>query len=306
MTTAERGPPAIALGEAGQQRQEDELAGGGAGGQHADDQAAPVVEPARRHRRAQHQGSHAGADADDDAPQQHELPDLGHGEGGEDAGTISASAALTTWRTPKRFMKAAANGPIRPNRTRRTRERKGDVGVRPAELLLQRLDQHAGRAHRACGGEHGEEGRAGDDPAIVDVAGCKPCREAVRNHGGLHSYHAELAAVSNCGQIPAFAPNIHSTASSFSNCARFSEPIFVSMPCCVCTHRGIASGQQFPPPLRRRQHLFTLVFALPHREQPHADHNSRIAADGRAVEIEQMGQFRQRDRRASARHSSAG
>ena len=32
---------------------------------------------------------------------------------------ISSRAALTTRRRPKRFMNAAANGPIRPNRTRR-------------------------------------------------------------------------------------------------------------------------------------------------------------------------------------------
>ena len=76
----ERDPPAVGLGQLGQQRQEDELPGRVARRQHADDEAAPFDEPAGRDRRAEHQRHHAGADADEHAPQRDELPELGHGE----------------------------------------------------------------------------------------------------------------------------------------------------------------------------------------------------------------------------------
>ena len=44
-----------------------------------------------------------------------------------------------------------------------------DIGGGPAELALQRQEQNAGRPHGAGDDQHGQEGRAGDDPAIVDV-----------------------------------------------------------------------------------------------------------------------------------------
>ena len=53
----------------------------------------------------------------------------------------------------------------------------GDLGGRPAELLLQRLDHDAGRTHGAGGGQHGEEGGGGDDPAVMDVP-CSPSSAA--------------------------------------------------------------------------------------------------------------------------------
>ncbi len=49
-------------------------------------------------------------------------------------------------------------------------ERGGDLRGFPAELVLQRLDEDAGRAHGAGGHQHGEEGGGDDHPSIVDVA----------------------------------------------------------------------------------------------------------------------------------------
>ena len=73
----QRRPPAPMFGNRGQQRQEDELTGGVAGGQQADGEAAAGREPTRRHRRAEHQRRHAGAEPDDHAPEQLELqPEL--------------------------------------------------------------------------------------------------------------------------------------------------------------------------------------------------------------------------------------
>ena len=82
---AKRAAPAVVLRQLRQQRQEDELPGGVARRQHADDKAAALDEPARRDRRAEHQGDEAGADADDDAPQGDKLPDLGHRQRGQNA-----------------------------------------------------------------------------------------------------------------------------------------------------------------------------------------------------------------------------
>jgi len=65
----ERGPPADIFGERCKERQEDQLAGGVRRGHHADDEAATLVEPARRDGRAEHQCRHPGADPYDDAPQ---------------------------------------------------------------------------------------------------------------------------------------------------------------------------------------------------------------------------------------------
>jgi hypothetical protein len=57
-----------------------------------------------------------------------------------------------------------------PEQQQPDRQRGGDVRSLPAEFLLQRQDEHARRTDGACRDQHGEECRAGDDPAIVDVA----------------------------------------------------------------------------------------------------------------------------------------
>ncbi len=77
--------PAIARCQLGHQRQEDELSGGGAGRQHADDQAAVLGEPARRDCCRQHHGCETGAEADDDAPAEQQLPDLRHEQRADEA-----------------------------------------------------------------------------------------------------------------------------------------------------------------------------------------------------------------------------
>ena len=56
-----RDAPAVALGEAREQRQEDQLPGGDARGHDADHEPAPCGKPARGDGRAQHQRGHAGA-----------------------------------------------------------------------------------------------------------------------------------------------------------------------------------------------------------------------------------------------------
>ena len=117
----EGGAPAPCLGRRGYHRQEDELSGGVGGGEQADDDAAPAHEPACRHRGGEYRCRHAGTEANDEAPEQHELPEFGHGDGEAEAGNDQNKGdERRPGRTPKRFISAAENGPIKPNSTRRT------------------------------------------------------------------------------------------------------------------------------------------------------------------------------------------
>ena len=81
-----RDAPTVAVGQAGKQRQEHQLPGRDACGQDADHQAPARHEPARGNGGAQYQRGHAGAEPDDDAPQQHQLPHLRHHERSQQAG----------------------------------------------------------------------------------------------------------------------------------------------------------------------------------------------------------------------------
>jgi hypothetical protein len=76
----QRNSPAEPLGEAREQRKEQQLPGRDAGGQDSDHEPAPRDEPARGNGCTKHRRCHAGADADHDAPEQHQLPDLRHGQ----------------------------------------------------------------------------------------------------------------------------------------------------------------------------------------------------------------------------------
>ena len=56
--------------------------------------------PARGNGGAQHQRGHAGADTDHEAPQQHQLPDLGHGKRGQQCRDHDQHADNVTLRSP--------------------------------------------------------------------------------------------------------------------------------------------------------------------------------------------------------------
>ncbi len=164
-----------------QARQKQQLSRCSAGREHADHKAPPCDEPARGDGGAEHQGGHAGADADHDAPQQHQSCQTLVIKSEPKAGTTTSCAASVTTRRPKRFMNAAAKGPI--SRTGETdRQRGGDFRVAPAEFLLQRHDS-AGGADRAGRDQHGQEGDGDHHPAIMDVLAGERGGEPVRDHG---------------------------------------------------------------------------------------------------------------------------
>ncbi len=70
------GPPAGGHGEAGQEREEDQLAGAVARPEDPDDQTAVLDEPARRDRRTEDAGDESRAEPGKHAEQERELPDL--------------------------------------------------------------------------------------------------------------------------------------------------------------------------------------------------------------------------------------
>ena len=82
---------------------------------------------------------------------------------------ISTAAQIITRRSPKRFMKAAANGPNNPNSKRRSASADEICALSQPNSRSQRNDQHAGRAHGAGRDQHGQEGDADHDPAVMDI-----------------------------------------------------------------------------------------------------------------------------------------
>ena len=109
------GAPAELLDDHGEQRQEQQLPGRRAGGQHAHHEAALFGEPAVDDRGAQDEGGHAGPRSDHHAPQQDKLPGRCHQRRQRPRRDATSTSDITmVVRTPKRSMKAAANGPISP------------------------------------------------------------------------------------------------------------------------------------------------------------------------------------------------
>ena len=167
-----------------------------------------MLEPARRDRRAEHERHHAGAEADQDAPQR---PPVARAQSWRAKRTARRPkrpmpiAAMTTNRTPKRLIRAAANGAIRPKSARRMAKAEEMSAALQPNSCSSGLHQDARRAHRAGVRQHDEERRARHDPAVKDPApamasaigseresgaGRLPRRRSVRNRcSGLRRSH---------------------------------------------------------------------------------------------------------------------
>jgi hypothetical protein len=123
-----------------------------------------------------------GAGADDHTPEQDELPDPGHGEGQQEP---TCHQPQRDERHPAQAEAVDQGGRERrhqPEQQQAQRQGGRDLGRGPAELALQRQQQHARRADRTGRDQHGQEGGAGDDPAIVDVLAGEHRGEAGREH----------------------------------------------------------------------------------------------------------------------------
>ena len=143
-----------------------------------------MLEPARRDRRPEHERHHAGAEADQDAPQRHELPELSHGERSEHAGRDHADRGDDDEPDAEAVDQGRGERRNQAEKRKADGEGRGNVGSAPAELLFERSDQDARRAHRAGVRQHDEERRARHDPAVKNSAPAERRREAVREREG--------------------------------------------------------------------------------------------------------------------------
>ena len=165
-----RGAPAVAFRQLRHQRQENELAGGRACREHADHEAAMLGEPACRYCSGEHHGGQAGAEADDDAPAEQQLPDLRHEQRADEPDADGDQREDDDLADAEIIHESGGEGSHQAEQQEANGKRRGDGRGAPAELVFQRLDEHAGGAHGSGGDQHGQECGADDDPSIVDVA----------------------------------------------------------------------------------------------------------------------------------------
>ena len=83
---------------------------------------------------------------------------------------ISTAAQIMTRRKPEAVHERRRERAEQSEQQEAQRQRRRDLRIVPAELALQRNDQHARRAHGAGRHQHGQEGDADHDPAVVDMA----------------------------------------------------------------------------------------------------------------------------------------
>ena len=134
----------------------------------------PVTRPAARHepavgdRRDEGQRHRAGAEADQ------QRPSRGSAARAAVMKTVSplptatiSSATATTGRMPKRSISAAAKGAISPKSMRLSETAEPISAARPAELLVQRLDQHARHGPEGGRADERHEGDRRHDPGPV-------------------------------------------------------------------------------------------------------------------------------------------
>ena len=178
-----RRPPAVVVGQRGDHRQEDQLAGRAGRGEDAADQAAARDEPAVADGRDERHRHRAGADPDQHAPA------AAAAASSAVMNTVSplpaatsSSATQTTGRMPNRSISAAANGDIRPNSIMLIDIAEPMVRVRPAELHVQRVHEHA-RAPRGTPPRRASSRRSPRRPARPGAAASRAHRRLRRRFG---------------------------------------------------------------------------------------------------------------------------
>ena len=167
----DRGVAPVEAGDPRQPRQEHELPRRVARRHQPGHETASVDEPAVGDDRRERHGDGAGREPVDDAPEQEELPRLRHpgrrerrqGDRAERNRDDAPDAEALDQRRRKRRSETEAEQVERDGETDRL--------VAPAELLVQRDQQHPGRRPEARRHHQREEPRRGDDPGVVDARG---------------------------------------------------------------------------------------------------------------------------------------
>lgn len=139
------------------ERQENQLSTRVRGGEDAHHQAAVCVKPALGHNRAENQGHHAGADADEEAPQHPQLPQAGH-----DGGETGAERHQCEARDDDSFDAEAFHCGCRERRCQAVKDevRRHGAGrsrAAPAEFVLERFKERARSGAECCAGQQGKQ-----------------------------------------------------------------------------------------------------------------------------------------------------
>ena len=159
--------PAVALHDPGERGEEDQLAGGVRGGEDAGDEPAPPHEPPVRDQRGERHRDRARRDPVDDAPEQHELPRGAHEHRQARADRHREQRADHHPLQPVALRERRRERAAEPEEHQVDEDREPEQRAAPAELVLQRHDQHTARRAEAGRRDQRDETDRGDDPGVV-------------------------------------------------------------------------------------------------------------------------------------------
>src|SRR5438445_4886392 len=164
-----RAAPSARLGERGHRRDEHELPGRRRGAEEPDDEAALGAEPAVRDRRADDLAHRAGAEPQGDPVEKVELPELAH-EGRREKSEAEQQAPDDEDASRAEAVdEGASERAAEAEGDDAHGDRERDAGPVPAELALQRRDEHARRAAHGRRDEEREEHDRGDDEGVMET-----------------------------------------------------------------------------------------------------------------------------------------
>ena len=126
-----------------ERRQKYQLAGRVGGGERAQHEAAPFVEPARGDDGGEDHGGDAGAGADEHAPEQHQLPLRVHARRKRDRGDEQRNRGEHDPPQPEAIHDRGGERTDQTEERDVDRDRERDDCAVPPEFLLERHDEHA-------------------------------------------------------------------------------------------------------------------------------------------------------------------
>ena len=149
------------------------------------------AEPPLRDRGARDLPRRAGAKADDEAPHEIQVPELAHVDQREQAGADEQDAAGEKLSRPESLEEPAPQRSAEAEREQRQADREGDRGAIPAELLLERNDDHAGRRTDRLRRHERDERHRDNDPCVMEAAD-------LHRHSSLGKPAADKLAPERC------------------------------------------------------------------------------------------------------------
>ena len=162
----QRGVAPVEACDPGQERQEDELSRGVAGGQDSRDETASGDEPAVGDDRRERHRDGARRGAVDDAPEEEELPRLGHPDRQERRDCDDRERARDDPADTEALDQAGGERRTEAEAEEVERDREPDRLVAPAELLVEWHEEDAGGRPEARGHDERDEADRDDHPRV--------------------------------------------------------------------------------------------------------------------------------------------